>query len=252
MLQFPSEQTDQEIVGGSPRQIRRTVDNSDSQRGRALLQIRELLLRGELPPGERVFEVPLAQRLGVSRTPIRLALERLAQEGLLEPAGAAGGFTVREFTMRDVWDALEARGVLEGAAARLAAERLRDKSELESMVRIHKQMGHLAEPYLFSPSGETPLEVMVQYIEMNGAFHAALMEMAKSPMLEWSLSRIKTIPFVSPTATGTAGEAGGLLISEDQHRSILEAIGNREGARAEMLTREHARFAGRFLEAARK
>src|SRR5690606_8527759 len=97
--------------------------------GHALVNLREMVLRGEFEPGERLLTVPLAERLGVSRTPIRLALERLAQEGILE-AGPGGGFTVRSFTLSDIWDAVEARAVLEGAAARLAAERLRDPAEL--------------------------------------------------------------------------------------------------------------------------
>src|SRR5947207_2258604 len=75
-------------------------------------------------------ELPLVARLGMSRTPIRLALERLAHIGLLE-AAATGGFTVREFTLAEVRDAIEVRGVLEGTAARLAAERLLDSLELE-------------------------------------------------------------------------------------------------------------------------
>lgn len=56
-----------------------------------------MVLRGEFKPGERMFEVPIAARLRVSRTPIRLALERLAQEGLLETLESGVGFTVRKF-----------------------------------------------------------------------------------------------------------------------------------------------------------
>src|SRR5712691_5743186 len=94
-----------------------------SQAVRALIRVREMLLRGEVARGERISELPLVARLGMSRTPIRLALERLAHIGLLE-AVATGGFTVREFTLAEVRDAIEVRGVLEGTAARLAAERL--------------------------------------------------------------------------------------------------------------------------------
>src|SRR3989442_4158883 len=100
-----------------------------SQTGRAFIGIRELVLRGEFARGERISELPLVARLGMSRTPIRLALERLAHIGLLEST-ATGGFTVREFTIEEVRDAIEVRGVLEGTAARLAAERLADSREL--------------------------------------------------------------------------------------------------------------------------
>src|SRR4249919_2634746 len=89
----------------------------------AFIGLREMLLHGEFARGERISELPLVARLGTSRTPIRLALERLAHMGLLDVV-ATGGFTVRQFTLAEVLDAIEIRGVLEGTVARLAAERL--------------------------------------------------------------------------------------------------------------------------------
>src|SRR5947208_10699699 len=91
-----------------------TVDVA-SQTGRTLLNLREMLLRGDFRPGERLSELPLVARLGVSRTPIRLALDRLANQGLLEVV-PSGGFVVRAFTTADIWDAIEMRGTLEGTA----------------------------------------------------------------------------------------------------------------------------------------
>src|SRR5579859_7074335 len=61
-----------------------------SQTGRTLLNLREMILRGDFPPGERISELPMVARLGVSRTPIRLALDRLANEGLLEVLPGGG------------------------------------------------------------------------------------------------------------------------------------------------------------------
>src|SRR5215510_5557744 len=105
----------------SESQIDKTLLLDDvSHSARTLLRLREMLFKGEFQRGERLSELPLSARLGVSRTPIRLALERLAHEGLLE-ASRSGGFVVREFTIDAVWDAIEVRGVLEGNAARLAA-----------------------------------------------------------------------------------------------------------------------------------
>jgi len=224
------------------------ADSPESQRGRALIRLREMLLRGEFPPGQRIFEVPLAERLGVSRTPIRLTLERLAQEGLLESAGAGGGFTVREFTLRDFWDAIEARGVLEGAAARLAAERLTDVSELKILRGLHQELDRVSQPYVLSATTAVSSDDVNRYGELNGAFHSALVELAKSPMLHWSLSRIQSIPFAAPTAVIMPKSAAIFTISQDQHGAILDALANRESARVEMLVREHARFARRLLE----
>ena len=93
-----------------------------SQTVRVQLRLRELILAGELPPGARIAELALVERLGASRTPIRMALVRLQEEGLLD-ALPHGGFAVKDFSEADIHDAIELRGTLEGLAARLAAER---------------------------------------------------------------------------------------------------------------------------------
>jgi GntR family transcriptional regulator of vanillate catabolism len=211
--------------------------------------LREMVLRGEFKPGERIFEVPIAERLSVSRTPIRLALERLAQEGLLETAGSAGGFTVKEFTIRDIWDAIEARGVLEGAAARLASERLRSNSELDDIRRINIKLDQISRPYIALGTAATT-DVIVAYADLNVEFHSALIDLAKSSMLRWAVERIKSIPFATPRAVIMPQAAESFTIAQEQHRAILDALENREGGRAEMIVREHARHARRNLELA--
>src|SRR5437867_199324 len=107
----------------------RRTKRDESQTLRALLLMRELLVRGEFRPGERIREIPLAARLHVSRTPLRLVLGRLEEEGLLK-ARSTGGFVAAEFSVRDIHDGIEIRGVLEGAAAKLAAERVTKAEEL--------------------------------------------------------------------------------------------------------------------------
>ena len=94
-----------------------------SQTLAALLRLRDLILEGGLAPGERLSELAVVERLGVSRTPVRAALARLEHEGLVE-ALPGGGYAVREFSRADVNDAIEIRGVLEGLAARLARRNL--------------------------------------------------------------------------------------------------------------------------------
>ena len=81
-----------------------------TQMMRALLALRELLLSGEFKPGDRMSELPLVERLGVSRTPLRLALVALEHEGLLRVL-PTGGYVVREFTQADMRHAIELRGV---------------------------------------------------------------------------------------------------------------------------------------------
>jgi GntR family transcriptional regulator of vanillate catabolism len=214
-----------------------------SQTGRTLLNLRELLLRGEFKPGERISELPLVARLGVSRTPIRLALDRLSNEGLLEVA-PSGGFVVREFTRTDIWDAIEVRGVLEGTAARLAAERLEDDSELDVLRDLQNQMDSIP---------HSTIDTFAHYIELNEAFHSGLLDLSKSPMLRRALEKVMSLPFAGPSALVFARaklpQAADLFtIAHAHHRSLIEAIANRQGARAENLAREHSLLSRRNLE----
>ena len=219
-----------------------TPPESESQTLRALLEMRELLIRGEFRPGERIREVSLAARLGVSRTPLRLVLERLEHEGLLQ-VRERGGFVARQFTVQDIFDVIETRGVLEGTAARMSAERLAPEDELEPMRQCLSAIDRLLSNRV---PGVLPVAA---YAPLNGRFHDLLLDLAKSPILRRSLDQVLRLPFASPNAFvgSEAGETAWydeLLIAQSQHRSIAEAIAGREGARAEALAREHSR-AGR-------
>ena len=221
-----------------------------SQTGRTVLNLREMLLRGDFQPGERLSELPLVARLGVSRTPIRLALDRLANEGLLEVV-PTGGFVVRAFTLTDVYDAIELRGVLEGAAARLATERLQDRRELLS---LHALQEELEKVMPLDPLLHPTIDSFARYLDLNESFHSTLVDLAKSPMLRRTVDRLLSLPFASPSATVFARlklpRAKELLtVAHEHHHALLEAIENRQGSRAESLAREHAGLALRNLEA---
>ncbi|MGB7215797.1 MAG: GntR family transcriptional regulator [Gammaproteobacteria bacterium] len=216
-----------------------------SQTARAFIGLRELLLRGEFARGERISELSLVARLGMSRTPIRMALERLAHLGLLD-VGPTGGFLVREFSVDEVRDAIELRGVLEGTAARLAAERLRTPSELEPLRRCLRALEELQ---------ELSIKTFSIYMDRNEAFHRAIVDLAKSDMLRRALAYTNSLPFASPSAmvfpTSMLAESEATLaIAQDQHRRLFEAIENREGSRAEHIGREHARLGRRVFEIA--
>ena len=215
-----------------------------SHNARTLLRLREMLFRGEFQRGERLSELPLSARLGVSRTPIRLALERLAHEGLLE-ASRSGGFVVREFTVDAVWDAIEVRGVLEGTSARLAAERLEDDRELDALRGIRDEMDSMRKP-----ANEDSFSL---YLDLNERFHSEVIRLAKNEMLQWTLDRVISLPFASPSALVFArsklpGSADMQVIGQEQHHAIVDAIENRHGTRAESVAREHARLSRRNLE----
>lgn len=212
-----------------------------SQTLRAQLLLREAVVGGQLKAGERVTELALVERLGMSRTPIRAALTRLLDEGLLE-ALPGGGYVVRDFSEADIRDAIELRGTLEGLAARLAAERGCGTATLaglrEAVARIDEL---LAAPGLSEAA-------FAAYGEHNARFHALLSEACGSALVQRQLQRACTLPFASPNAfvmlrtTGTAARDR-LLVAHEQHRAVVEAIARGEGARAEALMREHARNA---------
>lgn len=231
----------------------RTTASEDSQTGRTLLNLRGMLLRGEFQPGERLSELPLVARLGVSRTPLRLALDRLAHEGLLE-ASPTGGFVVRAFTIEDIWDAIEARGVLEGAAARLAAERLTHDAELNQLRAFRDEMDAMiqvdGDPDTFK---EPDIDSFARYLDLNEAFHSEIVMLSKSAMLRRALGQVNSVPFASPSAlvyvkAKLPRAPQVFAISHEHHRAIVEAIEHHEGARAEGLAREHSRMTRRNVE----
>src|SRR3569623_3420294 len=108
------------------------VDRSVSQTVKAQLALRDQILSGALRPGERISELQAVEPTGASRTPVRMALVRLEEEGLLE-ALQSGGFMVKAFSERDILDSIELRGTLEGLAARFAAARGVNARSLEPL-----------------------------------------------------------------------------------------------------------------------
>jgi len=215
-----------------------------AQTVRALAGIRDLILRGDVAPGERLSEPGLAERLGISRTPIRAALARLEQEGLLERV-PAGGHIPRRFTLAEAIDAIELRGVLEGTAARLAAER---GVEPRRMLAINRVLDAIDAALAPNPS-DPPLE---RYMALNAEFHALLSGLSGSETIEREIDRITSLPFASPSAfldkPGSVVVPHSLVLAQAQHRAMVEAISLREGSRAEAVAREHARLARRNLE----
>jgi GntR family transcriptional regulator, vanillate catabolism transcriptional regulator len=211
---------------------------------RALLRLRELILSGEFAPGARMSELPLVERLGVSRTPLRLALAALEHEGLLRGL-VGGGYVVREFTQADISDAIELRGVLEGTAARFAAERGASAREIRALRTINAAIEELVH--------YNDYESFERFLEHNERFHARLLALARSPLLERALEGIVSLPFAGPSAVVLAQaelpeSRDILIIAHRHHDGLIEAIERRQGARAESLAREHARIALTNLE----
>jgi GntR family transcriptional regulator of vanillate catabolism len=213
--------------------------------GQTVMRLREMILKGNFQAGERISELPLVAMLGVSRTPIRLAMERLAHEGLLEPY-PTGGFIVRGFTLNDVWDSIEIRGTLEGMAARLAAERLTSDTDLDVLRKNQDAMDKL---------DTSKADSFPHYLELNAAFHAEIVRLAKSPMLRTALDRLFCLPFAGPSALvpspmKSPDASQRFQIGNEHHHLLIDTIARGHGSFAESLAREHSRLTRRHLELA--
>jgi GntR family transcriptional regulator, vanillate catabolism transcriptional regulator len=216
-----------------------------SQAVKTQLRLREMILAGELAGGSRIAELAIVDMLGVSRTPIRAALVRLEQEGLLQ-ALPGGGFAVRTFTERDAADAIELRGTVEGLAARLAAER-----GVEDVV-LAQARECLAEIDEVLARRALDDAAFLNYVTLNQRFHNLLRDMAGSAVIAREIERVVSLPFASPSAfalqqANSPQARDMLIVAQDQHRQVLDAIAKREGARAESIMREHSRIAQRNL-----
>jgi GntR family transcriptional regulator, vanillate catabolism transcriptional regulator len=209
-----------------------------AKNSRVIVRIREMILHGELPPGERVREVELAAKLGVSRTPVRESLPTLAQEGVLTQLDT-GGFVVRAFTPQEIMDAIDVRGVLEGLAARMVAEQGPPRRLIHSLHECLREgdeifaKGHLVQ------SDEA------RYGDMNKQFHSLIVQGAGSNVIAEAIERNDRIPFAAAHAIAFDSVDlprmyDALLYSHRQHHAIVQALENGEGARVSALMFEHA------------
>lgn len=215
-----------------------------SQADRALIDLRTLLLDGAFEPGERLSEPTLAERLDVSRTPVREAISRLIEEGLLERV-ETGGCRVSSYTMQEVIAAIEIRGTMEGLAARMAAER----GALASALKECRALLDAIDKALGDPADID----FNAYVSLNATFHDRIARLAGSEVIAREVGRVSRLPLASPSAFLRGQEAvpefrASLFGAQSQHKAILDAIEAREGTRAEAMAREHARLARHNLE----
>lgn len=228
-------------------QVRTTMTPLDSGRlqpsaplesGSVVATLRQLIVSGRLVAGERLAEVAVAQMLGVSRTPVRLAFSALEQEGLLEKVGKRG-LVVRRFSDTDVRTAIEVRGVLEGLAARHLAER-----GMSTAVR-NVLLQSIQEGEALLSKGHLVLDDIAVWSRLNQRFHAALVHAHTSHVIADAIARNNHLPFASADSIVIDREAlpaeyQKLSAAQLQHRLVFDALDRRESARVEMLMREHA------------
>ena len=218
----------------------------DSQQSRVLVHLRDLILKGEFVPGERLAEIPLAERLGASRTPVRLALSSLEHEGLIE-LSPNGGYQMRRFTSKEIADAIRVRGVIEGFAARLLAE---DGAPRQLLRELHECLDAGDKAVNKADMG---LDDYAAYVEMNDRFHALIMQGCGNVALQRVMDMLDRQPFASPSAMlpmQSSMEEGHQWMKQAHrtHHAMVQAIERGQGSRAPALGEEHVESARMNLD----
>jgi DNA-binding GntR family transcriptional regulator len=182
----------------------------------------EEVLQGNLKPGELLVESALGEKYGVSRTPVREALRMLEQDGVLERVNR--GIRVRQTSADEVLELYDVRAVLEGIAARDAAER-RTEIDLAALDRMFRAMENA--------SDATAMERAI----INRSFHRAIWAAAKNRTLSDLLERLGVHLRRYPATTYQ--RPGRWEIAIEEHRAILEAIRSKDATAARSLSEEH-------------
>lgn len=200
---------------------------SDQLVDQATEALRDAIMAGRLRPGARLVQQQLAAELGISRTPLREALRRLEQQGLVTVLGNRG-LAVTELSPEALLDTYEVREALDGLAARLAAERM-GPGEVAELSAIHRRAReHVVDDW--SPEGWTAA---------NAEFHRLVMRGAHSPALERAMPAGRVSgQFLFP---GIFLHQQRARISWQEHGKILEALRAHDTEAAEAAARAHIR-----------
>lgn len=206
---------------------------SDSVVGLAYDQIRALILAGEIEPGERLAQVELAERLGISRTPVREALRRLAAEGLVI-ARTNHGFRVAEIGIEAVMRRLEIRLLLEPGVARLAAERATeaDVVALRATIEVEKAARDAIAAH-----------------DASRAFHVAVARATGNEDLVTTLEAQWIVEVGRRLLARRAAAPDWHETDVSDHNAIAVAIAAGDGDAAERLMRQHVEDALRHWTA---
>jgi DNA-binding GntR family transcriptional regulator len=208
------------------------MERHQTLREKILESIRESILRGSLKPGEKVAEPELAERFGISRTPIREAFRQLESEGYLTVIPRKGA-VVTALSERDVEEFYSIKSILEGYAARIAAEKLSTK-DLDRLEAINERLQQLAN----EGDVKTFFRVHNEFHELfiRAAGNEKLFELIGQLLLKFNRLRMASLAL-----------PGRMNISVQEHRKILEAFRRQDGDQADNLVRKNAAYGGQVL-----
>ena len=203
--------------------MREPISNIRRERGSGVFNtLREMAISYQLKPGERVSEIELAERLGVSRTPVREALTRLVNDGFLTPT--TRGFMRRPLDVQETLDLYEARVAIESSCLAMAIERATDEEIEEALAYLEKSR---------KVPRHTPIE---QLVELDEGFHLRIADMARNTELKRILvnlnERIRFIRWIDMESVGRD-------FTQREHAEILKALQARDRKASEKALRSH-------------
>jgi len=191
-------------------------------------KLRGQILSGELVHGERLAEEEIAENLGISRTPVREALRRLASEGLVDVTPNRGA-SVARWESADLREIFDLRAILESYAAQRAASRA-GPAVIEILSDVCQEM----EDIYAHIDGPRSLRSLA---ERNRRFHRTIIEAAESPRLNSMIDSLTHVPVVMQTFTQYSTHA--LARSLQHHREIVDAMRAKDADWASSVMRAH-------------
>lgn len=190
------------------------------------------ILKGQRRPGDRLDERQLAEQYGVSRTPVREALQRLAASGLVVSRGRQG-LQVAQLSLADLLDAFSVVAELEGLASAQAARRMQP-AQRKQLELAHEDCVRASE------SGDAEF-----FYEANIKFHDTIAEASHNRILQEELRRL-TLK-ISPYRRTITYQPGRTVSSIPEHREVMEAIFSGDAERARATMRKHVTLLGEGL-----
>jgi DNA-binding GntR family transcriptional regulator len=206
----------------------------ESHSAKVYVVLRERIRKRELLPGDVLSENLLSREFSVSRTPIREAVQRLVQEGLLSVLPNRGIF-VASLSISDVEEIYSIREVLEGLACSLAATRVSEAevSRLDEIVR--------------SAEAADAAGDIDQLTELDHQFHGGIAQASANTRLEAQLANMREADVLQQYGRHDERHRRRHEIPISEHRKVLEALRARDPEAAEHAIREHCRSAARFI-----
>ncbi len=204
---------------------RKQIERHQTLREKILETIRDAILKGSLKPGERVSEPELAERFGISRTPIREAFRQLESEGYLKVIPRKGA-VVASLSERDIEEFYAIKIILEGFAAKMAAEKLSMK-DIEKLESINQRLAQIAK------DGDVK-----NFFRVHNEFHEVFIKAAGNErlyeMINQLVMKFKRLRLASLSVPGR------MEISVEEHRNMIQAFKDHDGDKADSLVRHAA------------